>query len=284
MKIRRRIFEIVSSNQLQDKASQAFDLFIVTFIIANVVAVILESVESLRIAHAVFFTDFEKIAVAIFTTEYFIRLWVCVEDERYSSQFFGRVKYLITPLALLDLAAILPFFLAFAGIDLRTLRIFRLFRILRLAKLVRYSNTFQIFIRVMAKKKEEMIITLMLIVFLLILSSSLIYLVEHDVQPKAFSSIPASMWWAIETLTTVGYGDIYPITPLGKILDSIIAILGIGLFALPAGILGSGFIEELAESKRNRKIVCPHCGEVINESGLTHESLITDTGDKENNN
>jgi len=146
----------------------------------------------------------------------------------------------------------------------RALRLFRLFRVLKLA---RYSESIQTFVDVIRLKKEELMLMFFAILILLVISSSLMYNAEHEAQPEAFSSIPAAMWWGIVTLATVGYGDVYPITPWGKFIGSIVVILGIGLFALPTGVLASGFSEVLAQKKREHKdhFVCPHCGRYIDE-------------------
>jgi voltage-gated potassium channel len=134
-------------------------------------------------------------------------------------------------------------------------------RIFRVAKLGRYSQSLQILQRVMAAKKEQLVCTVFVLVLLVIVAASLLYYAENPVQPESFSSIPAAMWWAVSTLTTVGYGDICPTTGLGKVMASIIAILGIGMFALPTGILGAGFVEEMAQNQKPAQ--CPHCGKEI---------------------
>ena len=155
----------------------------------------------------------------------------------------------------------MPFYLTLV-FDLRILRLIRLFRLLRLLKMLRYSESLRIFTDVYRMKKSELAMVFMVILFLLVIASALIFHVEQEAQPEAFSSIPAAMWWGGATLTTVGYGDIYPITPLGKFLGAIIALLGIGLFALPAAILGSGFVGALRR-KASSKFYCPHCSEEI---------------------
>ena len=158
------------------------------------------------------------------------------------------MKYAATPLALIDLVTILPFYLPFIITDLRLIRLVRL---LRLLKVIRYSESLKTFTELYRLKRQELSMVFLTIAFLLVISSAVIYHVEHEAQPEAFSSIPASMWWGVSTLTTVGYGDVYPVTSLGKFFGAIIALLGIGLFALPAGILGSGFV---AIMRRNRAI------------------------------
>ena len=151
---------------------------------------------------------------------------------------------MFTPMAMIDLLAILPFYLAFWVTDLRFIRILRLLRIFRVIKVVRYSKALYTFGVVAKEKKEELVIVAVLGGIAIFMASALMYFVENEAQPNAFASIPHAMWWAVATLTTVGYGDITPITGLGKFLGAIIALVGIGMFALPAGILGSAFVEE----------------------------------------
>jgi voltage-gated potassium channel len=147
--------------------------------------------------------------------------------------------------------------------DLRFLRAIRLIRILRLFKLGRYNESIQQFGRVIRAKKAELLTTVFIIFILLIVASSLLYYVEHAAQPEKFSSIPEAMWWGVVTLTTVGYGDIYPITGLGRFLGAIISLLGIGLFALPTGLLSAGFVEEIGRKRAKTQAKCPKCGEII---------------------
>lgn len=165
---------------------------------------------------------------------------------------------------MIDLFAILPFYLPVFGIDLRFVRALRLMRLLRLLKLGRYSESIRTLGRVITYKKEQLISTLIALLIMLTVASSLMYYAEHEAQPEAFSSIPSAMWWGVATLTTVGYGDVYPVTALGRFLGTLVAMLGIGIFALPAGIIASGFEEEIQKSRRTdgRKIR-QHCGKNI---------------------
>ena len=262
MSLRKRIDEVVTVGRPGDRLNRDFGIFIVTLIGLNVVALIVESVKSIHAFCPWLFRIFELVSVIIFTVEYLARLWSCVEKPVYHKPLLGRLRFAVTPLAIIDLFAILPFYLPFTGLDLRFLRILRMMRIFRIAKLGRYSQSLQILNRVLAAKKEQLLCTLFVLVLLVIVAASLLYYAENHVQPEAFSSIPAAMWWAVSTLTTVGYGDIYPMTGLGKFMASIIAILGIGMFALPTGILGAGFVEEMAQNQKNTQ--CPHCGKEIN--------------------
>jgi len=163
-----------------------------------------------------------------------------------------------------DLISFLPMLIPIFGMDLRMLRALRLTRLFRIFKMNRYTDSLTKFTNVFKNKKEELGITALVGFIVLLIASTLMYYIEGPYQPEAFSSIPASMWWGVETLTTVGYGDTYPITPLGKTLGSLIAVIGIGLFALPAGILATGFLAEMQKEKKQKR-KCPHCGNEFEE-------------------
>jgi len=268
-KLKKRISEILEVATPGDQLSRIFDIFIITLISLNIIAVILETVESLSSKYMPFFRNFEIFSVVIFTIEYISRIWSCTVNAKFKNPVLGRIRFALTPLLIVDLLAILPFYLRMIipmiiPFDLRFLRAFRLMRILRMFKIGRYSESLRMFGRVLKAKKEELLIAVFMILILLIISSSLMYFVENEAQPQTFSSIPDAMWWGVTTLTTVGYGDVYPVTPVGKFLGAIIAILGIGIFALPTGILASGFVEEI-QKRRTKRIICPHCGKDINE-------------------
>ncbi|MBI4499439.1 MAG: ion transporter [Chloroflexi bacterium] len=262
---KRRLFEILEIAPEGDLASRTFDVFIITLVFLNVIAGILETVEQLSVQYGVFFRLFETASIAIFTLEYLLRLWSCTVDARFRAPLTGRIRYALTPLALIDFLAIAPFYLPMLlSLDLRFMRILRVLRIFVVFKLGRYSETLQSFGNVVRAKKEEMVMSLVIVMMLLIISSSLMYFAEHEAQPEAFASIPAAMWWGIVTLTTVGYGDVYPVTSIGRVVGALIAILGIGMVALPTGILASGFVEELQKGRGTRQ-VCPHCGKDMAE-------------------
>lgn len=235
------------------------DFVIASVIVANVFAIVLESVPEVGRAWAAGFWWFEVFSVAVFLIEYVVRLWACVEDPRYRGAVRGRLRYSVTPLALVDLLAIAPFFLPFLGFDLRFARMLRLLRLARVAKLGRYSSAVDSIARVIHDRKHELVASLTFMFMLILVAASLLYFAESEAQPDHFGSIPASMWWAVVTLTTVGYGDIYPITSIGRVLAGTIAILGIGMVALPTSILGSGFVEQMTK-RSSPPPVCPHCG------------------------
>jgi voltage-gated potassium channel len=259
MRIKKKIYHILDISQKNGDVSWWFDLFLVTLIVLNALAIVLESVESIRIAYKDAFYYFEVFSVIFFSVEYVLRLWTANEISRFKKPISGNLRYAFTPLALIDLLSVLPFYLPFMGVDLRLLRVLRLFRLLRLLKIVRYIKALSLINKVVKEKKEELAISTILTLFMLLIVSTIMYHVEHEAQPENFSSIPETMWWGIATLTTVGYGDVYPVTGLGKLLGGIIAILGIGLFALPTGILASGFSDHIAKNPETI-IVCPNCG------------------------
>jgi len=252
---KKRTFEILENINEYGRWGKIFYISIFALIILNVFAVIFESVNSLESRYGYYFHLFEMFSVLIFTIEYLLRIWVCTTVPKYKHNVFGRIRFIFSFFAVIDLLAVLPFYLPmFLPVDLRFLRVLRLMRIFKLG---RYSQSFDILMRVFKAKKRELLITFFILIVLLIISSSLMYYAENKIQPENYSNIPSAMWWSVSTLTTVGYGDIYPVTLIGKLLASIIAILGVGMFALPTGILGSAFIDEL---QKKEKGVCPHCG------------------------
>jgi len=260
--IKKKIFDMVDSSYDAEDSSRYFNVVMLVLILLNVTAAILETDANLYSDFKTIFDTFEVVSVGLFTIEYLFRIWSITEDPKYPKPISGRLRFALSPLMLIDLIAILPFYIPIWGMDLRMIRVVRLVRMFRLMKMWRYSKSLSLIQKVIKTKKEELSITLLLGGVLLIIASSLLYYIEHDAQPDKFSSIPAAMWWGVVTLTTVGYGDVFPITSLGKIVGACISILGIGLFALPAGIIASGFASELQNSSHQIRI-CPHCGQEI---------------------
>jgi voltage-gated potassium channel len=264
-RVQGRVYFLLESPASDNRARKIVIYVIAGMILLNVAAVILETKHELFVAYAPYFHLIDLVCVVTFSLEYALRVWACVRDPSYSSPVTGRLHFMMSPLALFDLLALTPFYLPMIiPVELRLLRVLRLLRIFRVLKLGGYSNAFDTFSRVLKEKKEEIIIAFIMASLVLILSSSAMYYVEHEAQPEKFSSIPDSMWWGIETLTTVGYGDVYPVTPAGRIISAIVAISSIGLFALPAGILASGFVESIKKqhTKKNTTVItCPRCKE-----------------------
>jgi voltage-gated potassium channel len=173
---------------------------------------------------------------------------------------WGRVRFATTPLAIVDLVAVLPFYLPFVGVNMLFVRAIRLVRVFRIAKLARYSTALRTFGRVLSQKKEELIIASFLLGLSAVITSTLMYFAESDAQPQYFSSIPAAMWWIVWFM--VGKGDVFPVTIIGKCVGVAIAILGVAIFALPTAILGAGFLEEMQHRHKHENI-CPHCGKEL---------------------
>ena len=260
-RVRRRAYEILQVAAPGDRASAAFDVAMIALIVLNIIAVVLETVEPIYAAAPAVFRLIEVVSIAGFSVEYVLRLWSGVEEPGYSSALRGRLRFAARPLMLVEFLAVAPSLAPFRGFDLRAFRVLRVFRLLRVAKLTRYTDALQSIHRAIAEKKEELVSTLSFMLVLVLVSASALYFAERDVQPDAFGSIPAAMWWGVATLTTVGYGDAYPVTLIGKMLGGVIAVLGIGMVALPTGILGAGFVEQLERRKAQRS--CPHCGEPL---------------------
>ncbi len=264
--LKKTVYEIIEEAEEGNRASEIFDISLIVLISLNVVALIAGTVEELFQISPRAFHLFELISVAVFSTEYILRVWSCTEDPKYAHPVRGRLRYLVSPLALIDLLAVLPVYLVFfvnlRGLDLRFLRVVRL--LARVVRLSRYFSSLRTLGRVIETKRGDLLAVVSVLFLLLVMTSSLMFFAEHEAQPEEFASIPKAMWWSIITLTTVGYGDIFPVTAAGRFLAGLIAIVGIGLFALPAAILGSGFMEELGD-EQNSPAICPHCGERIQD-------------------
>jgi len=251
--LRKKIWVLLEPAKENDVLSRFVDIFLLILIFLNVLMVILETVQDLFINYNKFFKTFEYFSVLIFSLEYAGRFWSCVEDNHDGDSFLRtRIKYLFSFPALVDLIAILPSLLAFIfpSVDLRFIRVLRIFRFLKFS---RYSSSINNLLKVIWDQRKSFGAAFFILFIMLILASSGIYLVEKDAQPEKFGSIPQAMWWSIVTLTTVGYGDVYPVTTLGKIFGSVIIILGIGTVALPSGILASAFSEHTRRSQNKYK-------------------------------
>jgi voltage-gated potassium channel len=243
--LRRRVYEIIETGHGEDRASKLFDTFIVTLILLNVVAFILETVPAIHAQWGPLLYDFEILSVAIFTVEYALRLWTAVEVPYLSRMppWKARAVFATTPALLIDLFAILPFYLShFFAIDLRVLRTLRLLRFLKLS---RYSPAMYTLIRVLSNERRALLGAGLLLMTALLFSSTLMYYIEGEAQPDKFGSVPAAAWWSIATLTTVGYGDATPITMLGKLIGGITMVIGLCILALPVAIISTGFAQEL---------------------------------------
>jgi voltage-gated potassium channel len=253
--IRRRTWEVLEVGAEGDTLSRTIDVMIMALVFGNVLAVVLESMEPVSRGYHDLFIGFEKISVAAFSAELLLRIWsVADSDEpqetQDTQQSHGRkrLRYLCSPMAIVDVLAIAPFYLsAFFTLDLRFLRILRLLRII---KLTRYSSAFGRILEVYHLQRSALAAALFLMSIAIVLSASLVYAAEQYAQPESFSSIPAAMWWAVCTLTTVGYGDVSPITPLGKFLAAGIQIIGIAMVALPTSLFAAGFAHVMTRAEQ----------------------------------
>ena len=243
--MRNLFFRLLENSEKRHFAQLYINSLIVGLIILNSLAVTLATVEGYKVKYLEVFSIFEKVSVLIFTVEYLLRVWVCVENKKpaYRQSVKERLRYILTPFAIIDLVAILPYYLgSFVEIDLRFIRAFRLIRIFRFAS---HSNTLQALGNVFKKESKTLLAALLVMLIVLFTSSSVMYYLEKDIQPDKFGSIPEAMWWGVAALTTVGFGDSVPISVKGKILAGIIMMLGIVIYALPAGIFASAFVREL---------------------------------------
>jgi voltage-gated potassium channel len=251
--IRQRLFHILHRPTAISREARYTNYFLATIIIVNCIAVALETVPDVYLPNKALFAGLELFSTGVFVVEYVLRLWVCVEQTRFGAPIRGRIHYMLQPLPVLDLVVILTYL---APWDLRFLRIFRLTRLLRVLHLDELDHSFQSISRAIGRRKHLLIVSGLMMVITAYCFAALLYQVEHAVQPDKFSSIPETIWWAIVTLTTIGYGDITPITPLGKALASGIVLVGIGIFALPTAIMTASILEAGADQSSR----CPHCG------------------------
>ena len=253
MKIKKRLFEIIQAANPNDKTSKIFDTSLIVLILLNVSLVIADTF-SLPPRMQTISKYIETVSVVIFTIEYILRIWT--SDFLYPENNFivSKIKYIFSFLAIIDLLAILPFYLPLIfPIDLRVLRMLRIIRLFRVFKINRYTNALSSIINVFKIKKNELLSSVFVVLLLMTVASVLMYSIENNAQPEVFKNAFDALWWALATLTTVGYGDVYPITVLGKILSSIIAILGIGLVAVPTGIISAGFMESMQKEEVSLK-------------------------------
>ena len=263
---KRKVHILLHPELGESKADKFVNAFIISLIVLNVIAVMLETVKPLHDEYERFFHYFDQVSVFIFTIEYVLRVWSCTHDPRYKGSIKGRIKYMLTPGALIDLLAFLSsYFHKFLDFDLRILRLLRFMRFFRLFRLTAYTRSAQMIFNVFKSRINELLLSFIMVIFLVIIASCLLFFAEHNAQPKEFSSIPATIWWAVVTLTTAGYGDMVPHTAIGKFLAGIVMLTGVALFALPAGIITAGFLEEIKFIRKYKGHNCPHCGKPLDQ-------------------
>ncbi|WP_442581435.1 potassium channel family protein [Mesorhizobium sp. ASY16-5R] len=249
IRLRRWLYIRLQPTAWHRKGLSRLNKFIVLMIAAAVLVAILESEPTIYFGRENLFLGLELMFGSIFLVEYLARLWTSAEDPRYGGGFLGYVRYALSLPAIIDLLAMSTLFLTFYGNETSILRLFRLLRILSLAKLGRYSKAFHAIGHAVYSRRYELLMSLMIATVLLLVSSTLLYIIEGEGQPAAFGSIPRAMWWSIATLTTVGYGDVIPQTALGKMLAGLTAITGIGLIAMPTGILAAAFSDAIQQHR-----------------------------------
>lgn len=266
MNLKQKIYDIIRDDDENNAYSSTFDGIIIFLIILNVVLVILDTF-TLPLPLQQVSGRIEMLTVIIFSLEYLLRLWTATCKYPNRPAHIALLKYIFSFMALIDLLAVLPFYLPFViPIDLRVLRTLRIVRLLRLFKIHRYTDDLATIGNVFKRKASQLISSMLVVSLLMIIASVLMYDIENPFQPERFNNAFSGLWWAVVTLTTVGYGDIYPITVAGKLLSTIISLLGIGLVAVPTGIISVGFMEDLQQSEQGekpQKCFCPFCGKRI---------------------
>ena len=263
-KIKKQVYILLHPQQGTSKWDKIINGFLVTLILLNLIAVMLETERPIYDRYARFFDAFDRFSVAVFTIEYLLRFWSASHDHKYKHWFTGRIKYFFSWESLVDLAAIVPFYLhAIFVFDLRVLRLLRLARLLRIFRLTSYMRSTKMIADIFKNRANELLLSLILTSSLIIIAACIMYFAEHNAQPDKFKSIPDTLYWSVVTLTTTGYGDMVPVTGFGKLLTGLIMIIGVAFFALPAGIITAGFLEEFRKQKRGRTMRCPHCGKPL---------------------
>ena len=242
----KRLLEILEKSDGEDKASFYCDMLLSILIVLNLLAISLESVENIGRTYSDFFFIFEMFSVSIFGTEYLLRIWASAASSstKWRKPLSRRLAYIFSFTGLVDLIAILPSLLSiFIGsVDLRWLRVLRMVRLLKISH---YSSALEDLVSAIRHERASFTAAIYLLVLALFFSSSALYIVESDVQPEEFGSIPETMWWSIITLTTVGYGDASPITALGKVIAAMTALMGVMTVALLTGIVANAFANQV---------------------------------------
>lgn len=250
---RQKVHALVFPSAYGGMVHQIFDTFIALWVMISVIAVVLESVAGIHYVLNLQFVILDAVAVGIFSVEYCLRLYACVEEPGYQSGLMGRIRQAKTPASVIDFLAIVPFFLEVFLHHLLDLRFLRVFRLARLLKLTRYNDATAILFKVVVREWPVMSASAFIMMLLVVLTASLGYLFEHDAQPDKFENIPSAIYWAVITLASVGYGDISPVTPIGRAMTIILALLGIGIFAIPAALLSSAYSDQLVKEREALK-------------------------------
>jgi voltage-gated potassium channel len=250
MSIRNALYKQFTSTDRPEGRMSFLNGLVIALIVVGIVAVVIETEPTIYDPNKTFFAQLDLSLGCIFSLEYVARLWAIGEDPKYAG-ITGRLRYIFSPIAIVDFLAIAPLFISVVSNDFFLLRLARLMRILAMGRFGRYSRALQEFVQVIRTRWYELFISILLVVVTVLVSSSIMYMVEGSEQPENFGSIPRALWWGVVTLSTVGYGDVYPKTVLGKICCSLIIIAGIGLIAVPTGILAAAFSEVFMQRRNN---------------------------------
>ena len=259
--IRQKFYEQLEPSAWPRQGLSPVNTFLVFLIIVAVISAVLETEPLIVRGRERFFEGLELAIGIVFLGEYASRIWIAADNPRFKRYRYPRLRYAITPMAIIDLLAVAPILFSFGGAPSLALRFFRVLRVLRLAKLGRTSDAWDDIRDAVRERKHEFGLILGLLGLTVLLSGSLLYLAEAEAQPEKFGSIPRSLWWAIVTLTTVGYGDAYPVTALGRFLAGIIAITGVTIIALPTGIFAASFSDAMERRRRKSRSAADERGE-----------------------
>lgn len=243
---KKRIFDIIQIGKKNDLTSRAFDIFIVLVIITNIAVLFLETFEEFNV-YSSQLKAIETVTVVIFCIEYLLRIWTSEYLYPGKGHFKAAIKFLVSFDGIVDLCTILPFFFLSGFIAFRMLRVVRIFHLFRINA---YYDSFNVITSVLYEKRNQIISSVFIILVLIMASSLCMYSAEHEAQPGAFNNAFSGIWWSISTILTVGYGDIYPVTILGRIMAIIISFLGVGVVAIPTGIISAGFVEQYTHMQR----------------------------------
>ncbi len=246
--MRARLYQYIESASWPGRGLSPFNQAVCALILVSVLVAVLETEPMLRQGHTVLFQTLETIFFVLFSIEYGLRVWVAGENPRYRG-VTGRLRYMVSFWAMIDLIALLPFLLSLGDVNAFLLRLMRVIRLLRVARLGRFSQALEALGRALYQRRQELLLSAGAAFMLLLFSAAMLYVVEAETQPDTFGSIPRALWWSVATLTTVGYGDVTPVTVLGRIFAGITAFAGIGLVALPAGILAAAFSDVFQDDR-----------------------------------
>ena len=265
---RQKVHALVYTSAYGGTIHNIFEVFINVWVLISVTAVVLESVHRIDYSFHLQFVILDTVAVAIFTIEYVMRIYSSVEEPGFKGAVSGRLKQAKTPSTVIDLLAILPFFLEVFLHHLFDLRFLRIFRLARLLKLARGSDASAVMFKVIAREWPVLVAATFIMFLLVILTASLGYLFEHEAQPEKFENIPTSIYWAVITLASVGYGDISPVTPVGRTVTVVLSLVGIGIFAIPAALLASSFSDELV---KKRELLKANIYDILKDGHISDE-------------